>query len=361
MLAAGRSPAEARLEIQARSPEVARMLAVAAALSEKGDKAIPGPDPEFRSALAARLRADAPSNVRTLRPHRRPRFTLAPLAAAACIALFAALLVPAFRSLPGERLYGLKGLSEDARLVLATGTDEARVRVDLAEERFLEVERLIDRASVTALGTFAAASVLDGISDPRLAHLIETALQEAGRHLQAAADILTSQPSSASDLDELVEVSRRGHKLAIEVADDLPTAEHLPVLNTVVKLAKIEAEAKAARTKVAPDATPGLCAEPTPSPEPAPEGDGETGTESATPTAVESPTPSPTATPEATPCVSPRPTPTPEPTEEPADESTPEPTAAPEDEGDGSDGGDNQEVSGEGQTDQAHSADTTDA
>ena len=372
MLAEGSTPREASEALGPQLSSQRHLFAIATHLREIGDANAADPDPGFQEALAARLRAGVSDEAAPARIATRPRrpLVLVPLAAAACILLFAALLVPAMRSLPGDRLYGLKGFSEDARLVFATGAVEARVRVDLADERFSEVERLIERSSVQAMpgtvpGTFAAPGTFAGvtdISDPELGRLIEDALSEAGKHLQAAVDILTSQPSLNADLDELVQVSRRGHDLATQVADDLPTPASPPVLSTVVKLAKIEAAAKAARTRVRTKPTPPPCATPTPTPTPeptaTPEGEPD---ETATSTAVESPLPSPTDTPKPTPCTTPEPTPTPEPTKEPAPIT--EPTAAPgvEQGVEGDDGSEEAGANDDGQGDQASAADPFDA
>jgi hypothetical protein len=306
LLAEGSDPARAKAEAGAslRGPDASAFI-LAAGLREVGERSTVVPDPAFAEALALRLRNN--EMVRRPRVRARPRLGFVPLAAAACVAIFAALLVPAMRSLPGDGLYGLKGLSEDARLLFATGSTEARVRLDLAEERFSEV-------------------------------LIEDTLREAGKHLEAAADILTTKPSEAQDLDELVEVSRRGHALATEFAEDLPNGEQPPVLVTVVKLAKIEAAAKAARTQVATEPTLPACATPTPTPEATESSDAEV---AATSTAVEA-TPEPTETPQPTPCTTPEPTPTPQPTDAPTADPSTEPTLTPGVvEGvDGADGGD---------------------
>lgn len=350
LLAAGGRPAEAREEVARTLRGARRAFELAVGLTEAG-ASVAQPDPAFVRSVAARLRSAEVMPLAPRRSRRTPGF--APLAAAACIAIFAALLVPSLRSLPGDRLYGLKGFSEDTRLLFAAGATEARVRLDLADERFSEVERLIERASLArafsgSSGAAVAAPAFTGgpIDDPELSRLIEATLDEAGHHLEEAADILTRAPASAEDLDELVTISRRGHRLATEVADDLPNSEQPPVLSTVVKLAKIEAAAKAARTKARPKVTPDPCATPTPKPTPATTPAPTAPAPSSTPnqrpttepgageltppptepppdhasgTAVQSSAPpSATPTPSATPCTSPSPTPTP----------TPAPTAA---------------------------------
>lgn len=277
----------ARAEIAATLGDDSKAFLLATALSSVS---APAPDPTFVEAFSARLRAlEMPEtdpetrsgtvpSLRSASRLRRPTLGLAPLAVAACTILFAALMIPAYASLPGERLYGLKGAAEDARVWLATGHSEAVVRVGLANKRFEEVEALIERARVSELAASAAgsghallaASRLNGIDDPRIAALIEATLAEAGRQLEAAAEILTNQPAEADDLDELVVASSRGQDLVEEVAEDLPKPSKPPVVRTAVKLAKIEAKAKAARMNAKPsgDPTPEPCDTPSPSPTP---------------------------------------------------------------------------------------------
>ena len=334
LLADGLHPSQARSQAAADLGADARAFAIAATLPDAGQEV--SPDPAFVRMFAARLRSEEMSR----RPAivLRPRFALAPLAAAACIAVFAALLVPSLSALPGDSFYALKGAREDARVWFATGPAEARVRLSLAKERFEEVEKLIDRSQLQAFvgrggSVTLAAPSLDGINDPALVALIEDALAEAGRQIEAAAEIFIEHRVSSADLDDLVVLTQRGRELVSKVADELPTTGQPPVLDTGVKLAKIEAKANAARMNTQrPETTPAPCATPSPTPEPTGTPDADATVETATPTAVESPTTSPTATPEATPCTSPEPTLTPSPTPEPEATVAPlnEPTDAPE-------------------------------
>jgi hypothetical protein len=321
-LEAGADPSSAAEEVARALPEASRLFFLATALP---DGPAAEPDQRFVRAFAARLRtAEAHAKVRRASSRVwRPRFALAPLAVAACVLVAVAVLVPSFRSLPGDSLYAVKSASERAHVWLASGPAEARVRIEIAEERFEEVERLVDRATFSASGIGSFAAGIQDIDDPELARLIEQTLNEAGRQLEAAAEILIAQPAPAEDLDELVTVSKRGHALAAQVADDLPHVSQSPVLQTAVKIAKIEAKAKAAR-KGRTKATPPPCATPEPSVTPSSSPDS-----NATSTAVEeTPTPTPTATPKPTPCTTPEPTPTPTPTEEPT--ATPETSSDPE-------------------------------
>ncbi len=303
------------------------------------------PDPAFARRVAMQIR-HAPVNRREVVRHAAPRFRLAPLAAAAAVVAAALVLIPSLGSLPGEPLYAVKGAAEDARVWFARGPAEARVRLSLASKRFEEVEQLIADTRVQVMGgpgVLAAAVNLADIDDPALARLIEGALRNAGEQLEAAAEILTETPAPQEDLDALVEVTTRGRALANDVADDLPNLEQPPVRRAAVKLAKIEAKAKAAQMtskdteEPSPEPCPTASASPTPSS--TPNADATTsptptltpGTDETEPTA--SPTPEASASPSPSPCATsePRPTPSPSPAPDGTDASTAPSPAAPSD------------------------------
>jgi hypothetical protein len=334
-LAEGKDRKAAYREVSAVLGADARLLSLATNMASAH---APAPEPRYVEMFATKLRN---TEIRT-RPRlvRRPKLGLAPIALAACTVILAGVMIPSLQSLPGDRLYPVKSASEDARVWFASGPAEAKVRIGLAHERFFEVEQLIERAEIEALAVASvmgqrdiAAGVAE-IDDPELAKLIDSTLAEASEHIETAAKILIAQPAPAIDLDELVAISQRGRELAAEVVEDLPNADHAPVLGTAVKLAKIEAKAKAARMSAEPAPTPPRCATPTPTPTPDPDAPPDGSLETATPTVVESPSPEPTESPEPTPCVSPSPTPTPTPTPTPSPDPNAgaQPTAEPESE-----------------------------
>lgn len=338
LLAGGADPAKAGKTVFAGlDPKIGRLFGLAVGLAEA---TTPAPEPDFAEAFAQRLATVQLLPLPAERARRRlrmpstgrvPGFGYA--AAAAAIAIFAGILVPAFRSLPGDSLYALKRASEAARVGVVSGPREARVRLSLASERFEEVEGLVERAQTSELSPgIGAAPAAQDIKDPRIAELIRTTLQDAQEQIQVAAEILIEQPRTtvaAADLDDLLEITTRGRQLAEAVVEDLPETKQSRVFHTVVRLAKIEAEAKAARMKVEPEPLK-PCDTPTPTPTPsptpsAPEQDGA----SPTPFVSPSPTPSPqpTTRPSPTPCISPTPSPTPDPTVAPTPETTSAPTA----------------------------------
>ena len=307
------------------------------------DAAVPAPETGFADALEARLRAVGAGAIPL--PARRNSFALQRVVGVAAVLIFAAgLLYGGSRSLPGEPLYRVKRSVEAVRVGVASGTAEANVRVDLAERRLDEVDRLIAQARSNVVGTpgrpLAAVASID---DPRLVRLIEQTLQDARDQMERAAPVLISS-RDADGLTRLASVARKGQTTVSDVADELPFDIQSPVLETGVSLEEIEFEAEKARAEIeasSAEPTPGPC-EPTPSPTATPTASptpavSPTPTPTPSPSPTPTPSPSPTPTPEPTPCVTPTPTPTPsptpaaatEPTPEPKDEATPSPTPRP--------------------------------
>jgi hypothetical protein len=337
MLADGTDPLAAKAKIAKALGADAAVFAIAAHL---GDAQAPVDAPAPSKAFAARLRAERlPTGPRLV---WRPRFSFAPLAAAAAITVFAVLLIPAFSSLPGDTLYALKTASENTRVLIASGPGEAHVRIELAKERFEEVDGLISRAQNQALGVGTVAAGAPDIDDPEIAGLVATTLQRAGEQIVKAAQILIAEPgATTTDLDELVAVSRQGQAVAENAAVQLPNVEP-PARKTVTTLERVEAQAEAVRRLSVPVTTPGPCATPAPSPDPEAT---PTPTASPTPVAGATPTPSPTATPVPTPCISPSPSPTPQPTSEPA--TSPDPLPAPTESAPGASEGSSEDGNGQ--------------
>jgi len=337
LLEGGSSPDEARREALRSLDGEFRAAFVLATSLPTAEEAVP--DPAFAAALEAKIRAAKLRARQVRRP--QPRFGFV-LAAAATIVVLGGVLVPAMHSLPGDPLYGLKTASEDARVLIATGPGEARLRLDLANERFREVEGLVARSRLRAVGfgtTAAGAPIGNSNIDPKLAALIRTTLENAAREVAQAAAIIIRQPDDVSGLDQLVKVTQRGQSVAANVAAVVPHQDKPPVLDTLVSLAKIEAQANAARMTITPVSTPSPCATPTPAakvardePTPTPtESPTPTPTPTATPTAkpTATPTSTPTALPTATPCVSPTPSPKATPGADDNVTTTPEPSVSP--------------------------------
>ncbi|MGH2758115.1 MAG: DUF5667 domain-containing protein [Actinomycetota bacterium] len=299
---------------------------------EQAAAPMPAPSAELTERVAAHI--GSIGKVEHLAPRRSLlrgliRFPgLGVASAAAAIAIFAGLLVPAFRSLPGDALYALKRVSESARVAVVSGSTEAQLRLHIADERYQEVEALVERAQLRGVGPgLAAAAAVDDITDPRLVELIEDTLADAQVQIEAAAEILISASTDVQGLDDLVAISQRGRQLVTQIAEDLPEPVKPPVLSSVVSLARIEAKAKAARmvaeqSQAQPESQPALQPCDTPTPEPTPVPSDPSASAEPTTTATPTGTPEPTTTPEPTPCLAPSPTPTP--SESPSPSPTPE-------------------------------------
>jgi hypothetical protein len=340
LLEAGSTPDEARAEVLATLQGEFRVAFALATSLPSAAEAVP--DEAFAAALERKLRTTPIAPRRVVRPATGFRVVLA---AAAAIIVLGAFLVPAMHSLPGDPLYALKTASEDARVFVATGSGEARVRLDLANTRFREVEKLVARSRLRAVGIgTSAAGIGDENIDPKLAALIKATLQDATLEVTKAAAIIIRQGHDVRGLDRLVKISQRGQSLAANVAAVVPHQDKPPVLKTLVSLAKIEAQANAARMTAGPVATPAPCPTPTVTPAATPT-ESPTATPTDSPTATPDANATPTATPTTSPTVAPCTTPTPAPSATPgADEnvtttseptSTPAPTATP-----AADGGD---------------------
>lgn len=132
------------------------------------------PTPEFRASLRQELvetAAAAPGLVervraawaaRTARLRHSARVAVATLTASSMIGS-AGVAVAAQQAMPGDVLYGLKGVTEDARLLLATSdVAQARLHLAFARERLLELQTTADR--LTADEAVALLTQMDGHS-----------------------------------------------------------------------------------------------------------------------------------------------------------------------------------------------------
>lgn len=171
----------------------------------------PAPRAEFRAELRAQLVAVAPrvidesaaENAAVATPPRartagarkathadRPRRSFArPLTIAASVVTVLVLVLAGAtwlsqKSLPGDRLYGLKRTSESVRLAFASNsTAQANDRLVFATTRVQEARKLIGRPTAMALGTGPDAG---GQLNAQTARLVATTLDSANSDVRAA-------------------------------------------------------------------------------------------------------------------------------------------------------------------------------
>jgi hypothetical protein len=104
----------------------------------------PAPDPAFRLRARNRMLASAQERRRRRRPALVSALRPALAAAAVLVALTGGMTVAASNSLPGEPLYGVKIGLEQVRLTATFNpADRARLRLNLADRRLDEAQRLV--------------------------------------------------------------------------------------------------------------------------------------------------------------------------------------------------------------------------
>lgn len=172
------------------------------------------PTTEFRNSLRAQLvaAADAPPGLverartawtsRTAHLRTSARVAVATMTASSMIGS-AGVAVAAQEALPGELLYGLKHLTEDARLLLAVdGVAEARLHLSFARERLEELRSTagrLDSDEVVAL------------------------LAEMDAHSRAGVEVLLGGvPSGVADADEVRRFTADQRGGLVAVLNDLP-------------------------------------------------------------------------------------------------------------------------------------------
>lgn len=202
------------------------------------------PSADFREALRADLvavaeappglvdRARATWAARTAGLRASTRVAVATMTASSMLGT-AGVAVAAQEALPGDLLYGIKGLTEDARLLLAPDAlAEARLHLEFAQERMEELE--------------AMAGQLD--SDQ-----VAALLAEMDFHSEAGAEaLIEGVTSGAIDPDELRDFTARQRGRLTGVLDELPLLSRPLAEDSLELLRRIEISA-AGMTPLAAD------------------------------------------------------------------------------------------------------------
>ncbi len=193
------------------------------------------PTAEFRASLRDELlaAADAPPGLaerarlawaaRTAHLRASTRMAVATMTASSMLGT-AGVAVAAQDALPGQLLYGLKGLTEDARLALAEDSlAQARLHLAFAQERLDELEALageLDSDQVVAL------------------------LAEMDFHSEAGAEALMDGVNAgAIDADELRDFTARQRSRLVGVLDELPLLARPVAEDSLELLRRIEISA----------------------------------------------------------------------------------------------------------------------
>lgn len=205
------------------------------ATSVRDHAEIMAPSAAFRTALRDDLlaAADAPPGplawartawgTRTARLRTSTRMAVATMTASSMLGT-AGIAVAAQDALPGELLYGLKGLTEDARLALAEdGLAQARLHLAFAQERLEELEALTGR-----LGSDEVVALL----------------AEMDFHSEAGAEaFMDGVNAGAIDATEIREFTARQRDRLVGMLDALPLLARPVAEDSLELLRRIEVSA----------------------------------------------------------------------------------------------------------------------
>lgn len=215
------------------SPALGGLLTLAATVRDHAD--VVAPSPEFRTSLREQLVAEAELapgllertrtawTARTANLRSSARVAVATMTASSMIGT-AGMAAAAQEAVPGEFLYGLKGLTEDVRLLLADG-DVARARLHLAFAR----ERLEE---------------LEGAAHDLTADQVVALLAEMDAHSEAGAEgLLEGVSAGAIDPSEVRDFTRAQRDGLAGVFDTLPLLARPVAQDSIELLRRIEISA----------------------------------------------------------------------------------------------------------------------
>lgn len=216
---------------------LAALATLATAVRDHAD--VTTPRPEFRDRLRAELLAvaDAPPGLvertraawqaRTAGLRASTRVAVATMTASSMIGS-AGVAVASQEALPGDLLYGLKGVTEDVRLALAAdAVAEARLHLAFAAERLEEL-----RATAGRLDTDQVVALL----------------AEMDAHSEAGAEaMMAAVDAGAADPSELKAFTDRQRDGLVAVLDDLPVLARPVAEDSLELLRRIDITAAGAR------------------------------------------------------------------------------------------------------------------
>lgn len=225
---AGRSPDQAVARFPHLREELAPLVELAAGLSASA--AAVGPSPAFRAAARARLmhvarESAAPRGPRTRLAAPAPRWAPSLAAMLAGIALAGNLtLAAAAEALPGDLLYPVKLLAEQADLVLARDEEARRdLQLRVADARLREAVALAERGqperAAEAASAYARAVEALVPSETEVEERVAKALSaRLAEHQSRLSQVLGRAPEPARPaLEQALQRSRRGLERALEV------------------------------------------------------------------------------------------------------------------------------------------------
>ena len=165
------------------------------------------------------------------RPGRMNRGLSALLAAlVACFYLSVGTLAAAEAAVPGDSLYGLKRLSEEAQLAVAPETEEMALNTAFAERRLEEIEVLAKAGVMLPALIEDMAASTEAALDTRLprpegpeAFVALADLTRRQQQVLSTIQTVAHDPATEAALQHALQVSTNGHQLAVAVINDIQT------------------------------------------------------------------------------------------------------------------------------------------
>ena len=278
------------------------------------------------SSLAAHLVA----SVRAWLPPRSRRLNRAVSVLTAVLVvsyyLSVGTIAAAEAAVPGEALYGVKRLTENAQLAVAPPAQDVELNAQFAERRLQEIEVLAKRGIMlpTIIEDMAAsteAALNSGLPGPEVSHVLVALAELTRRQQQVLSTIVqdAADPATEAAVARALQVSANGHQQAVAAITNIQA-------ETGVAVAAVTTNQPAVSVTRIPLVEPTVPATSEPASTPVPIAQLES-------TRVPDPTnppiwvpSSPTREPSATNSATPRPTQTPEPTATDTLEATAAPT-----------------------------------